>query len=69
MDSSEEVQSISEEASSPLELKKGMSIFLDVSRLCLCTHYIETLLCFFYYYRRELNFRPLIVKVILVSEI
>ncbi|KAJ3609723.1 hypothetical protein NHX12_024234 [Muraenolepis orangiensis] len=30
MDSSEEVQSISEEASSALELKKGMSIFIDV---------------------------------------
>ena len=42
MDSSEEVQSISEEASPPLELKKGMSIFLDVSmlQLCLCTHSI-----------------------------
>lgn len=31
MDSSEEVHSISEEFSSPLELKKGMSIFIDVS--------------------------------------
>ena len=33
MDCSEEVQSLSDEASTPIELKKGMSIFLDVSRL------------------------------------
>ena len=32
MDCSEEVQSLSDEASTPMELKKGMSIFLDVSR-------------------------------------
>ncbi|XP_033849619.1 N-terminal EF-hand calcium-binding protein 1-like [Acipenser ruthenus] len=32
MDSSEEVKSFSNEASSPLELKKGMSIFIDILR-------------------------------------
>lgn len=31
MDCSEEAQSLSDEASTPMELKKGMSIFLDVS--------------------------------------
>lgn len=31
MDCSEEVQSLSDGASTPIELKKGMSIFLDVS--------------------------------------
>lgn len=33
MDCSEEVHSLSDEASTPIELKKGMSIFLDVSIL------------------------------------
>lgn len=33
MDCSEEVHSFSDEASTPIELKKGMSIFLDVSIL------------------------------------
>ncbi|XP_063040835.1 N-terminal EF-hand calcium-binding protein 1 [Engraulis encrasicolus] len=32
MDCSEEVQSLSDEASTPTELKKGMSIFLDILR-------------------------------------
>ncbi|TRY98537.1 hypothetical protein DNTS_025155 [Danionella cerebrum] len=32
MDCSEEVQSLSDEASTPIELKKGMSIFLDILR-------------------------------------
>ncbi|KAL7829385.1 hypothetical protein AOLI_G00302700 [Acnodon oligacanthus] len=32
MDCSEEVQSLSDEASTPVELKKGMSIFLDILR-------------------------------------
>ncbi|XP_041933380.1 N-terminal EF-hand calcium-binding protein 1 [Alosa sapidissima] len=32
MDCSEEVQSLSDEASTPMELKKGMSIFLDILR-------------------------------------
>ncbi|XP_066571491.1 N-terminal EF-hand calcium-binding protein 1 [Amia ocellicauda] len=32
MDCSEETQSVSDEASSPVELKKGMSIFLDILR-------------------------------------
>lgn len=31
MDCSEEVQSVSDETGTPVELKKGMSIFLDVS--------------------------------------
>lgn len=34
MDCSEEVQSVTEEASTELELKKGMSIFIDVSINC-----------------------------------
>lgn len=32
MDCSEEVQSVSEEPSAQVELKKGMSIFIDVSK-------------------------------------
>ncbi|XP_062384982.1 N-terminal EF-hand calcium-binding protein 1 [Sardina pilchardus] len=32
MDCSEEVQSLSDEASTPMELKRGMSIFLDILR-------------------------------------
>ncbi len=40
MDCSEEVQSLSDEASTPIELKKGMSIFLDVSIL---KHFFKTL--------------------------
>lgn len=35
MDCSEEVQPLSDEASTPMELKKGMSIFLDVSHALL----------------------------------
>lgn len=31
----EEAQSLSDEASTPMELKKGMSIFLDVSHFYL----------------------------------
>ncbi len=39
MDCSEEVQSLSDEASTPIELKKGMAIFLDVSVL---KHFLKT---------------------------
>lgn len=34
MDCSEEVQPVSEEPSAQIELKKGMSIFIDVSIMC-----------------------------------
>lgn len=34
MDCSEEVQPVSEEPSAQIELKKGMSIFIDVSIKC-----------------------------------
>lgn len=34
MDCSEEVQPVSEEPSAQMELKKGMSIFIDVSIKC-----------------------------------
>lgn len=37
MDCSEEVQSVSQEPSAQMELKKGMSIFIDVSKT-MCAH-------------------------------
>lgn len=41
MDCSEEVQSLSDETGTPVELKKGMSIFLDVSKPMHSLYYID----------------------------
>lgn len=38
MDCSEEVQCVSKEPASQMELKKGMSIFIDVSKTFFCPY-------------------------------